>query len=69
MSVFDEILDELRSGDKYDTLLAEKASAELQALQKELAEYKQLYNDVAAKLNTANSKLSRIHDITVARGG
>jgi len=31
-SVFNEILDELRSGDKYDTLLAEKAAAELAAL-------------------------------------
>ena len=60
MSVFDEILDELRSGDKYDTLLAEKASAELQALQKELTEYKQLYNDVARLLNSANFKLSEI---------
>ena len=65
MSVFDEILSELRSGDAYDSKLAGEAAAELAALRKELEEYKQLYNDVAAKLNTANSKLSRIHDICI----
>lgn len=56
MSVFDEILDELRSSDAYDAKLAERASAELA----ELREYKRLYDEVAKLLNSANFKLSEI---------
>lgn len=35
----------------------------------ELQEYKQLYNEMAAKLNSANSKLFEISQIVLAAGG
>ena len=41
-SVFPEILSELRSSDPYDTILAEKASAELAALYKEINRLREL---------------------------
>ena len=41
---------------------AESAAASLATLQADLTYYKQLYNEVAAKLNTANHKLSQIKD-------
>jgi archaellum component FlaC len=44
----------------------EQAAEDLAALQTEGKYYKQLYNEVAAKLNTANSKISRIYDICVS---
>ncbi len=46
--------------------LMEQAAEDLAALQTESKYYKELYNEVAAKLNTANSKISRIHDICVS---
>lgn len=37
--------------------------AEIMKLEKELEEYKKIYNETADNLNTANHKLSRINDI------
>lgn len=36
---------------------------EIMKLEKELEEYKKIYNETASDLNTANHKLSRINDI------
>ena len=65
MSVFDEILSELRSSDPYDAKLAEKAAAELA----ELLEYKKLYGEVANLLNSANAKLHAIGQLASRESG
>lgn len=50
------------------TIRSENRQAVLAELQRELADYRRLYNWAASVLNTANNKLSKIRDIASAGG-
>lgn len=71
-SVFDEILDELRSSDAYDAKLAERASAELAALEAKAENFKadalkydELFHEWQSKCLERDITIAKLRDAIV----
>lgn len=61
----DEEMTDAERADRLEAMLDRMAETNVD-LQAELIEHKSLYGDVAAKLNTANYKLSQIRELCVS---